>query len=139
MSSEIEIKKRLMSVIPDEEYVKKAEFDKFPLIKNEVFNSKDLYESFLSKPDECLKKFNAARIRIKGIAIKVELDIHGLPSVEVSDKINGVPYILCVFIDKNILTKVEKHSNIIIEGNYLVFHTDGRIVLKNCELIQNGI
>ena len=139
MEGDIETKNKLTSVFPDANYLKKAQFDKFPLIKEKVINAKDLNEEFLSMPEESLKKYSATRIQISGIAIKVEIDIHGLPSVQVSDKINGIIYILCVFNDNSIFEKVERGNNVVIEGNYLLYHKDYRIVLKNCELIKKGI
>ena len=139
MRSEIEIKNILTSVFPDGNYLKKAQFDKFPLIKEKIFTVKDLHEEFLSMPEESLKKYSATRMQISGTAIKVEIDIHGLPSVQVSDKINGEIYILCVFNDNSILKEVERGNNVVIEGNYLLYHKDYRIVLKNCELIKKDI
>ena len=139
MRSEIEIKNILTSFFPDGNYLKKAQYDKFPLIKDKVFNAKDLNQDFLSMPEESLKKYSGTRIQISGIAIKVEIDIHGLPSVQVSDTLNGEIYILCVFNDNSILKEVERGNKVVIEGNYLVYHKDYRIVLKNCELIKKDI
>ena len=139
MRSEIEIKNILTSVFPDENYLKKAQFDKFPLIKKKVFNAKNLHQEFLSMPEESLKKYSGTRIQISGIAIKVEIDIHGLPSVQVSDKLNGDIYILCVFNDNNILKEVEKGNNVVIEGNYLLYNKNYGIVLKNCQMIKKDI
>jgi hypothetical protein len=139
MRSEIEIKNILTSFFPDGNYLKKAQYDKFPLIKDNVFNAKDLNQDFLSMPEESLKKYSGTRIQISGIAIKVEIDIHGLPSVQVSDTLNGEIYILCVFNDNSILKEVERGNKVVIEGNYLVYHKDYRIVLKNCELIKKDI
>ena len=139
MRSEIEIKNILTSFFPDGNYLKKAQYDKFPLIKDNVFNAKDLNQDFLSMPEESLKKYSGTRMQISGIAIKVEIDIHGLPSVQVSDTLNGEIYILCVFNDNSILKEVERGNKVVIEGNYLVYHKDYRIVLKNCELIKKDI
>ena len=75
MRSEIEIKNILTSFFPDGNYLKKAQYDKFPLIKDNVFNAKDLNQDFLSMPEESLKKYSGTRIQISGIAIKVEIDI----------------------------------------------------------------
>ena len=139
MRSEIEIKNILTSVFPDRNYINNAHFDKFPLIKDKVFNAKDLNQEFLSKPEESLKKYSGTRIQISGIAIKVEIDIHGLPSVQVSDTLNGEIYILCVFNDNSIFKEVERGNKVVIEGNYLLYHKDYRIVLKNCQLIKKYI
>ena len=57
MRSEIEFKNILTSVFPDGNYLKKAQLDKFPLIKEKVFTAKDLHEEFLSMPEESLKKY----------------------------------------------------------------------------------
>ena len=98
-----------------------------------------MHEEFLSMLEESLKKYSGTRMQISGTAIKVEIDIHGLPSVQVSDTINGEIYILCVFNDNSILKEVERGNNVVIEGNYLLYHKDYRIVLKNCELIKKDI
>ncbi|MBD5234327.1 MAG: hypothetical protein HDS65_09160 [Bacteroidales bacterium] len=68
------------------------------------------------KPQGHLEK--PVRVNISGYAVKVGPDVFGLPSVEVSERENGIARVLCVlpFSDYLKLRHVHKGDKVVING-----------------------
>lgn len=108
-----------------------------PLLKQkEPINSLELYNLFCNDLDKALEIYEDKRFEVTGIAIKVGLDIHNKPSIEISDDVDGRCHILCVFPSDDIYDKVSVGDRVICKGNYLVMSNWYGIVMKKCEIVN---
>ena len=124
-------------VIPGSDLLRKIEFDHMPeMVQDEPFQATALYQAFDADTEGMQQKFMYFRFEIEGDASKVQYDIHGLPSVELSDRIGGKCYSLCVFNDPDILQKVQPGDHVVISGNYLTASSTWGVVLKNSALMK---
>ena len=120
----------------DREYMNKSMHSLFPLLSEEPIDAAAFYEAIWTKPQETMELYTRQRIRVKGIASFVGIDIHGLPSVQLSDRVDGENMVLCVFNQEEILTQVKTGDAVTIEANFLHYHEEFGIVLKNSQLIS---
>ena len=122
-------------VIPGKELLRKIEFEHMPeMVQDDPFQAISLYQAFDADTEGLQQKFMYFRFEIEGDASKVQNDIHGLPSVELSNQIGGKCYSLCVFNDPAILQKVQPGDHVVISGNYLTASSTWGVVLKNSAL-----
>lgn len=131
-----EIENVLYSVKPGAEKAEQAETTLFsPLEQTAPFEAKELHEEFFRSPEESLSRFDRRRFEVSGVASKIGRDIHGQPSIELSDAAGGRCYVLCVFQNDGEYAGAKVGDRVSVRGNYLVIRDDYGIVLKRCELI----
>lgn len=101
-----------------------------------IYNIKDLHDEFsrdLAKSDSL---FREKRLRTAGIITFKGIDEHGIPSFEISDKVDGYTLALCCLKSSKEYGNKNVGDEIIIEGNYLITNENYGIVLKRCNLIK---
>ena len=131
-----EIENILYSVKPGAEKAEQAETTLFPSLEQKApFDAKALHEEFFRSPEESLSRFDRRRFEVSGVASKIGRDIHGQPSIELSDRVGGRCYVLCVFQDGGACAGVRVGDRVSVRGNYLVIRDDYGIVRKRSELI----
>ena len=89
-----------------------------------------MYEAFDSNLEVSEGTYSGHRFEISAIAAKVGPDVHGKPSIELSDAESGKYYVLCVFNSDDIYEKVSVGNHVVCRGNYLVASSLYWIVLK---------
>ena len=123
-----------MPIEPKGELMHRIEFEIMPsLDQDEPYNAVRFYKEFEDDCDTAEGKYKYFRLNIEGIASKVQYDVHHKPSIELSDKVNGKCYVLCVFNDPAILDKVKPGEQVTIRGNYLAASITYGIIIKNSE------
>ena len=98
--------------------------------------SVELYDAFCNDFDHALETYEDKRFEISGIAIRVGLDGHNKPSVQLSDSADGRCHVLCVFPTEDVLREVAEGDKVVIRGNYLVMCNLYGIVIKKCEVVK---
>ena len=122
---------------PQGEQMRQIEFEIMPTLQQEnPVNAVALYREFEADDELAQKKYAYYRLDTEGIASKVQRDVHGKPSIELSDQVDGKCYVLCVFNDPAILDAVKPGEHVLIRGNYLAASSLFGIVLKNAELMR---
>ena len=122
---------------PHGERMRQIEFEIMPPLQQEKpVNAVALFREFEADDDMAQQKFAYYRLDTEGIASKVQRDVHGKPSIELSDRVNGRCYGLCVFNDPGILDAVTPGEHVLIRGNYLAASNLYGIIIKNSELIR---
>ena len=107
-----------------------------PLAQNRPISSRELYDAFSNDFAHALETYVDKRFAISGTAIRVGLDGHNKPSIQLSDEIGGRCHVLCVFPKKDILEQVSEGDRVVIRGNYLVMCNLYGIVIKKCEVVE---
>lgn len=108
----------------------------FPLLsQDKAFEAKKLFEEFCEKFEETLAVCKDKRLEVSGIATKMGLDIHGKPSVELSDCSDGRCFVLCVFESEDAYRNVMVGDRIVCRGNYLGVTNEFGVVLKRSEIL----
>lgn len=97
------------------------------------YEARKLFENFCSSFEETLPVCRDKRIEVTGIVSRMGLDIHGKPSVEVSDRADGPCYVLCVFETEEAYQHLTVGERIVCRGNYLGVTNDFGVVLKKSE------
>lgn len=122
---------------PSDEKTHLIETTPMPLLaQNAPFAVKPLREAFDGDLSKALAQYEDKRFEVTGIAVKVGLDIHNKPSVELSDTIDGICHTLCIFPKADILTQVKPGQQVTIRANYLVFSNWFGVVMKHSELVD---
>ena len=118
---------------PTNEEIRRVEFAPCPLIEQTApFEAKDLYNSFYADLS-LLQKYEEKRMQVTGIVKKFGLDVHNLPSVELSDSVDGQTYAMCISHDEAIMQGIKVGDKVVIEGNYLVMSTALGVIFKYSE------
>ena len=122
---------------PKGERMRQIEFEIMPALQQEkAVNAVALYREFETDDDLAQQKYAYYRLDTEGIASKVQRDVHNKPSIELSDRVNGKCYVLCVFNDPSILDAVKPGEHVLIRGNYLAASSLYGVILKNSELTR---
>ncbi len=119
----------------DREYISSAMSNDFDC-DNEVLDILKLYNEFNNNCVLNDQRFRFKRIRIKGIITYIGLDIHNVPSFELSNEKNGYTLSLCCLKSDKEYKNKKVGDEIIVEGNYLITNEKYGIVLKRSELID---
>lgn len=129
--------KILYSAKPDAQKAYEAENTLFPLMEqSEPFGVKEVCDYFFANPRRALDEFDRKRFEVQGVVLRTGPDgVFGEPCIELSDKLGGKCYVLCIFRDEKLYRSVKAGDKISVRGNYLVIREDYGIVLKICELI----
>ena len=97
----------------------------------------DLRRAFDADPDGSLAMYQDKRFDVTGVAIWVGLDPHNLPTVQLSDSVDGAAcYAHCIFPQDEILKLVKPGDRVAIRGNYLVLSRRFGVVMKFSELLS---
>lgn len=122
---------------PEGEEMEKIEFGLCPVLKQDApADAKTLYAAFDEDLTACENKYKGHRFEVSGVALKVAPDVHHKPAIELSDKVNGKCYVLCVFNSEDIFSVVKEGDTVVCRGNYLVASSRFGIVLKNSEVVK---
>ena len=98
-------------------------------------NAHNLLEEYKKDPSKKQPTYTGEEITVSGVVVYKGPDIHGLPSLELSDKVNGTSYVLCVFDSLDSLNKVSKGDNLIISGKFHILSSSEMVVLKQSKIL----
>ena len=122
---------------PSDEKTHQLETQDCPVLRQSApIASVELYDLFCSDFDHALEVYEDKRFEVSGTAIRVGLDGHHKPSVQLSDCVDGKCHVLCVFPTEDVLTEVVEGDKVVIRGNYLVLCNLYGIVIKKCEVVK---
>lgn len=126
---------------PSDEKTNRIKTTPSPLLEGQTapFDAKELCVAFENDLEGCLKQYEDKRFMVSGIASTVELDIHNLPTVQLSDKVGGRCYTHCIFpveVGDAIMSKVKVGDQVTILSNYLVMSNVFGVVMKYSELVD---
>lgn len=112
-----------------------TEYD-FPLMEQKApFDAKVLFGEFCRDTEKAVQLCRDKRFEATGIASKIGPDIHGKPSIEVSDCVGGHCHVLFVFESAEEYEGVSVGDVVTCRGNYLGVTSEFGVVLKRCEII----
>ena len=102
------------------------------------FEAAPLRKAFDHDPQGSLATYQDKRFDVTGIVIWAGLDPHNLPTVQLSDAMDGVCYAHCIFPQDDILNQVKPGDRVVIRSNYLVLSRNFGIVMKFSELLSRN-
>lgn len=109
----------------------------FPRAEQELpFEAKALFVWFCEEFEEALSLCRDKRFAVTGIASKIGPDIHGKPSVELSDDVGGQSYVLFVFASEADYVGISEGDLITCRGNYLGVTNEFGVVMKRSEVLK---
>ena len=97
-------------------------------------NTYNLLEEYKKDPSKRQPTYTGENITVLGVVVYKGPDIHGLPSLELSDKVNGTSHVLCVFDSVNSLNKISKGDNLTISGKFHIVSSSDMVVLKQSKV-----
>ena len=98
----------------------------------------DLRRAFDRDPDGSLALYQDKRFDVTGVVLWVGLDPHNLPTVQLSDGMDGICYAHCIFPEDNILKQVKPGDRVTIRANYLVLSRRFGVVMKFSQLLSRN-
>ena len=108
-----------------------------PLLEQEKpFFVKNFCAEFQTDADSFFARYVDKRFAVTGIAKKVGPDAHNKPSIELSDRVDGLTYALVIFPTDDHYTKVSVGDKVVVRANYLVMTNRLGIVMKHSELVS---
>lgn len=115
----------------------KIETKPMPILEqSEPFDVKALSGEFCADLNGALAIYEDKRFEVTGIATKIGPDIHNKPSIEMSDKLGGQCYTLCIFPSDDFYDKVSVGDKVTVRANYLVMSNWYGVVMKYSELVK---
>lgn len=112
-----------------------TDFD-FPVLAQEKpFDAKDLFLQFCDNFENALQTCKDKRFKVTGIASKIGPDIHGKPSIELSDCVGGQCYVLFVFASEEDYQNVSVGDTVTCRSNYLGVTNEFGVVMKRSEVL----
>lgn len=104
--------------------------------QDKPLDAKAVYEEFTEQYETAAEKYYEKRIEMTGIASKIGPDIHGKPSIELSDHADGRCYALYIFENDDFYSKVKVGDTVVCRGNFLRAREPFGAVLKKSELLE---
>ncbi len=99
----------------------------------------ELYHEFRQDVAGVSRKYNNADITVQGVVIRTGPDIHGTPSIELSDTAGGTLYVLVVVNSFGQLNEVSIGETVTMKGNFHIFSSGNwGVVLKQGEILKKG-
>ena len=98
-------------------------------------NAYNLLEEYKKDPSKRQPTYTGENITVSGVVVYNGPDIHGLPSLELSNKENGTSYVLCVFDSFDSLNKISKGDNLTISGKFHIISSAEMVVLKQSQVL----
>lgn len=125
---------------PSGEKTRRIQTSPSPMLEGQTapFEAAALCAQFEKNLQGSLAIYEDKRFDVTGIVISVEHDIHGLPTVQLSDKVGGKCCVHCIFPDEDVLKKVCIGDRVVIRSNYLVMSNLYGVVMKYSELLGGG-
>lgn len=109
----------------------------FPVLtQNSPFDAKELFTHFCENFEDALLTCRDKRFEATGIASKIGPDIHGKPSIEVSDCVGGHCHVLFVFASEESYKDVAVGDTVTCRGNYLGVTNEFGVVMKRSEVLK---
>ena len=96
----------------------------------------DLRRAFDNDPDGSLAIYQNKRFDVSGTVIWAGLDPHHLPTIQLSDAVDGACYAHCIFPGEEILEQVKIGDRVVIRSNYLVLSRSFGVVMKFSQLLS---
>ena len=126
---------------PSDEKTYRIKSTPSPMLEGQTapFEAKELCDAFEKDLEGCLKIYEDKRFDVTGVATSVELDIHNLPTVQLSDKVGGKCCAHCIFpveVGDEVMSKVKVGDRVVIRSNYLVMSNVYGVVMKYSELLD---
>ncbi|MGE6356659.1 OB-fold protein [Flavobacterium sp. NPDC079362] len=99
---------------------------------------KELHDAFINDRSKAEKLYKNKIVTIKGVVVYVGPDIYALPSIELSDKKDGVTMKLCVLpvSDYLKLRKYSKGQTLVITGEARDLYKESILVVKECKIVE---
>lgn len=104
--------------------------------QNAPFDAAALCKQFEDDLHGSLVLYEDKRFDVTGIVIRVGNDIHGLPTVQLSDSLHGKCCVHCIFPKSDVLDQVSLGNRVVIRSNYLVMSNLYGVVMKFSELLS---
>ncbi len=98
-------------------------------------NAYNLLEEYKKDPSKRQPTYTGENITVSGVVVYKGPDIHGLPSLQLSNKENGTSYVLCVFDSFDSLNKISKGDNLTISGKFHIISSAEMVVLKQSQVL----
>ena len=97
---------------------------------------KEMYDELVADYDKAFPKYSEKRLTVTGIVSRIAPDVYGIPSLELSDSVDGRCYGLTVFFTDDIYDKVKVGDKVTILGNILNIREPYGTTIKKCELLK---
>lgn len=97
-----------------------------------------LRKAFDRDPQGSLALYQDKRFDVTGTVIWAGLDPHDLPTIQLSDRPDGVCCAHCIFPGDEILKQVRPGDQVVIRSNYLVLSRRFGVVMKFSELLSGN-
>ena len=109
-----------------------------PMLEGQTapFPVRNLRERFDHDPEGTLALCQDKRFDVTGVAIWAGLDPHHLPTIQLSDAVDGACYAHCIFPGEEILEQVKIGDRVVIRSNYLVLSRSFGVVMKFSQLLS---
>lgn len=108
----------------------------FPNAEQEApFEAKALFSRFCQEFEETLSLCQDKRFNVTGLVSRIGPDIHGKPSIELSDRLGGQCYVLFVFASEEDYKQVSEGDTVVCRGNYLGVTNEFGVVMKRSEVV----
>ncbi len=102
-----------------------------------AINVVELYNEFIADLSAATDKYSGESITATGVVIRTGADIHGTPSIELSDSEDGQIYVLYVVNSFDQLDEVSVGETVTMKGNFHVFSSaEWGVVIKQGEVIE---
>lgn len=125
---------------PSDEKTQRIKSSPSPMLESQTapIDAKELCEAFEKDLYGSLAIYEDKRFDVTGVVINVELDIHNLPTLQLSDKVGGKCCAHCIFpveVGDEVMSKVKVGDTVVIRSNYLVMSNAYGVVMKYSELL----
>lgn len=115
-----------------------TEYD-FPLLEQaQPFDAKSLLLQFFRDFEGTLRMCKDSRFEISGVVTKIGPDIHGKPSIALSDRAGSLCYVLFVFASQKDYAAISVGDTITCRGNYLGVTNKFGVVMKRSEITKRA-
>ena len=123
---------------PSPERTRQIQSAPSPMLEGQTvpLEAAELRGAFDNNPAGSLARYQDKRFDVTGVVIWVGLDPHNLPTIQLSDGINGACCAHCIFPKDDILKLVKPGDRVAIRANYLVLSRRFGVVMKFSELLS---
>ena len=123
---------------PSPERTRQIQSGPSPMLEKQEtpFDAADLRKAFDRDPEGTLALCQDKRFDVAGTVIWAGLDPHDLPTVQLSDGLDGACCAHCIFPQDDILEQVKPGDRVVIRSNYLVLSRRFGVVMKFSQLLS---
>ncbi|EKB1221298.1 hypothetical protein ONC83_002861 [Listeria monocytogenes] len=101
----------------------------------DVVKAYDLFEAYKDDSSKKVPTNDGENIVVNGVITYIGRDSHGTPSINLSDKVNGTGYVLCVFDSFDELEAFSLGQEVTVSANFHIMGSDGMVVLKQSKVL----